>query len=194
MANAFPLLLVAGAAAVLLTSKKKKKGNGNGAVGTKEMVAASGSSGGFDWQVREATKGEGFGISYLAEYRVTGSSVWTQLGFQPTVEDAKNIALEAIAGELGKAADEKGLGFNWEPAIAVNQENLRKQFPNVTLTRLQSGEMMRGNKKCNWCVASIDPPIEQGAYFGIGVCPGTPQDSFVGPSIAHVKTALEVGG
>ncbi len=192
MANAFPLLLIAGAAAFILTSKKKKKGNGNGAVGTKEMVAAEGSSGGFDWQVRQAGE-EGFAQQYLAEYRVSGPNPWIQLGFQPTIEDAKNIALEAIAGELGKAADEKGLGFNWDPAIAINQENLRKQFGNVTLTRLQSGEMMRGNKKCNWCVAALDPPLEQGAYFGIGICPGTPQDTFVGPSIAHVKTALEVG-
>ncbi len=187
MANLIPLILGVGAVALVFGSKKKSGGT---KLGTKEPVAASGSMNGYDWQVQESTKGEGFATSYLASFRKTGSNAWNKLDFRDTIEDATLIAKEAIlaavTGELEKE-------FNWGPAMGVNTDRLRKDFPGTSLDIVERGKMMRDGGVCQWAIAAVSPPIAPGAYAGFVICPSAQEeDSGFGDSIAAIKTHLGI--
>lgn len=187
MANLIPLILGIGAAAIVLSPKKKKSA---GKTGTKDAAAASGSMNGYDWQVQEATKGEGFAMTYLASFRKTGANSWNKLDFRDSIEDATLIAKEAI---LAAVSGELEKDFNWGPAMGVNTDRLRKDFPGTSLDVVETGKFMRAGGVCQWAIAAVSPPIAPGAYAGFVICPGTQeQDSGFSDSIAAIKTELGI--
>ena len=199
--SALPLIAAAGAAAFLLMPKKKKavstkegngKKNGNGTKKDPNIVM-EGVKAEWGWRVRKQPGEPGFGDLYFGEVKQPGAALtWTQVhedGRQKP-DEAKLLAWERIAQELEAEAKTT---FNWEPARAHNEAKLREQFPEASLSVLETGSMMKGQVKCHWAIMDVLPPIEPGAYAGFVICPSTnEQASRFSNSIASIKAALEI--
>lgn len=200
--SALPLIAAAGAAAFLLMPKKKKKetkaSNGNGKTnGNGEKVdpniVLSGTVQEWGWRVRKIPGQPGFADMFQGEIKGPKAAItWSPAHPNPrnNQKDAKNLALEQIALALQEEAQTT---FNWEPARAHNEAKLREQFPDASLSILETGSMTKSNVKCHWAIMDVLPPIEPGAYAGFLICPTTnEQASRFSNSIASIKSALEI--
>jgi len=198
--SALPLIVGAGAAVFLLMPKKKKtpvvkkNGNGNGnGTKTDPNIVMSGTKSEWGWRVRKEPGQPGFADRYFGEVKdpaaaLTWETVHDTGRSKP--DEAKLLAWERIAQEL---ADEASQTFNWEPARAHNEGKLREQYPDASLSVLDTGSMSKNGVKCNWAIMDVLPPIEPGAYAGFVICPKTnEQISRFGNSIASIKQVLEI--
>lgn len=184
--SALPIAAAAGAAVLLLMPKKKPKRKKTGDNDTSGVMS------GWGWRVRKD------GDLFFGEVRkVEGGTKAPWLPVhdkgRPNIREARLLAWERIAQETAVSPPIPS-EFNWEPARAHSESELRKEYPGVTLAIMEHGSFVGNSGKCNWAIMSVSPRIPEGGYAGFLICPSTGESqSRFSDSIPNIKSALEIG-